>query len=179
MHICLFQTKHFFLGGEEGVRPTKDLNTKCMLITHPAWPFHFPFWFNWIISNKWEHWPSTNRCGAWVFFKKSSITNPHQCNISQPRSVSAKPFSKATYRPFLQTPLHSPFPWVYSRQPKLRLIPSLSSSTLVSTRLITILPSNIYMLFSSTEGKEQPCSWTARTYLWQEISLDASECRRE
>lgn len=32
-----------FLGGEEGVRPTKDLNTKCMLITHPAWPFHFPF----------------------------------------------------------------------------------------------------------------------------------------
>lgn len=113
-----------------------------------------------------------------IFFENSSITNPHLSIMSQPPSVTAKPFSKATYRPFFQTPLYSFHPSIPG-QPKVRLIPSLSSSTLVSIRLLTILPSNIYMLFSGTEGTEQPCSWTARTYLRQEISLDASECRRE
>lgn len=180
VHTCLFQTNPFFGEGRGGGGRRGETHKRFkhkMYVNHTSCMAVSPFdLFEFFQIN--ENADRAQKGVERIFFENSSITNPHLSIMSQPRSVTAKPFSKATYRPFFQTPLYS-FHLSIPGQPKVRLIPSLSSSTLVSIRLLTILPSNIYTLFSGTEGTEQPCSWTARTYLRQEISLDASECRRE
>lgn len=114
-----------------------------MLIAHPAQPFSLLIYlFEGFKINKKTDWPEKGG-GTWVFLKKRFITNTCLRNLSQPRPVAAKPFSKATRTAILPDSILSRFPSADIQvEPKLRLIPSLTSKR-VSTGLITILPSNM------------------------------------